>query len=107
MYFIESKTYFFESFKNFTVFSFSNIVILFSFISKIILIARRVPVFTNYLKKRRFLSFQTRVHGKNDFSYFRVIIKGNERRSRNNSYFKNIYNKLLFRVSGKFDFFSY
>jgi hypothetical protein len=66
-----------------------------------------MPIFTNYLKKRRLLFFQTRVHGKNDLSYFGIIIKGNERRSRNDSYFKNIHGKLLFRVSGKFDFFFY
>jgi hypothetical protein len=105
MYSIKLKAYFFESFKNSTAFFFSSIVILLSFILKITFIARRMPVFANYLKKRRLLSFQTRVYGKNDLSYFGAIIKNNERRSRNNSYFKSIYNKLLLRVPGKSKFF--
>jgi hypothetical protein len=66
-----------------------------------------MPIFTNYLRKRRFPFFQTKVYGKNDLFYFGVIIKDNERKSRNNSYFKSIYNKLLFRIPSKSDFFSY
>jgi hypothetical protein len=107
MYSIKLRTYFFKNFKNFTAFSFSNIVILLNFILKIILIARKVPIFTNYLRKRRFLSFQIRVYGKNNLSCFGAVIKNNERKSRNNGHFKSIYNKLLFRVSGKSDFFFY
>jgi hypothetical protein len=57
MYFIKLKTHFFEGFKNFTAFFFNNIVILFSFILKTILIARKMSIFTNYLRKRRPLSF--------------------------------------------------
>jgi hypothetical protein len=105
VYSIKPKTYFFKGFKNFTAFSLGGIVILFSFILKIIFIARRVPIFANYLKKRRLLFFQIRVHGKNDLSYFEIVIKDNERRSRNNSYFESIHGKLLLRVSGKSDFF--
>jgi hypothetical protein len=107
VYFIELRAYFFKGFENFTAFSFGGIVILFNFILKTIFITRRVPVFINYLRKRRFLSFQTKVYGKNDLSYFGAVIKGNERRSRSDGHFKNIYNKLLLRVSGKSDFFFY
>jgi hypothetical protein len=57
MYFIESKTHFFKGFKNFTAFSFNSIVILLSFNLKTIFIARKVPIFANYLRKRRPLSF--------------------------------------------------
>jgi hypothetical protein len=105
MYFIKLKAYFFKGFRNFTAFFFNDIVILLSFIPKIIFIARRVFIFTNYLKKRRPLSFQTRVYGKNDLFYFEIIIKDNERKSRNNDYFKSIYGKLLFRILGNSDFF--
>jgi hypothetical protein len=107
MYFIELKTHFFEGFENFTAFSFSDIVILLSFTLKITLITRRMPVFVNYLRKRHPLSFQTRVHGKNDLFYFGVVIKGNERRNRSDGHFKSIYDKLLLRVLGKSDSFSY
>jgi hypothetical protein len=105
VYFIELKAYFFKGFENFTAFFFNNIVILLSFILKITFIARKMPIFINYLRKRRFPFFQTRVYGKNDLFYFGIIIKNNERKSRNNGYFKNIYDKLLFRVLGKSDFF--
>jgi len=57
VYFIKLKAYFFEGFKNFTAFFFGGIVILLSFILKIILIARKVSVFVNYLRKRRFPFF--------------------------------------------------
>jgi hypothetical protein len=107
MYFIKLKAYFFKGFKTFTAFSLNNIVILLNFILKTTLIAKKMPVFINYLKKRRPPFFQIKVHGKNDLSYFGIIIKGNERRSRNNSHFKSIYGKLLFRVLGKSDFFSH
>jgi hypothetical protein len=107
MYFIKLKTYFFKNFKNSTAFSFNSIVILLNFILKTIFITRKVPVFINYLKKRRLLSFQTRVYGKNDLFYFGTVIKDNERKSRNNNYFKSIYGKLLLRIPGKSDFFSY
>jgi hypothetical protein len=53
MYFIKLKAHFFESFENFTAFSFNGIVILLSFILKTTFIAKKVPVFINYLKKRR------------------------------------------------------
>jgi hypothetical protein len=107
VYSIELKAYFFKGFKNFTAFSFNNIVILLNFTLKTILITKKVPIFINYLKKRRLLFFQIRVHGKNNLFYFEIIIKDNERKSRNNGHFKSIYNKLLFRVSGKSDFFSH
>jgi hypothetical protein len=105
MYFIKLKAHFFKSFKNSTAFSLSNIVIFLSFILKTTFITRRVFIFTNYLKKRYLSFFQTKVYDKNDLSYFGVIIKGNERKSRNNSHFKNIYGKLLLRVLDKSDFF--
>jgi hypothetical protein len=107
MYSIKLKAHFFKGFENFTAFSFNDIVILLNFILKTILIARRVPIFANYLKKRRPLSFQIRIYGKNDLSCFGAIIKGNERRSRSNGHFKNIYGKLLLRVPGKSDSLSY
>jgi hypothetical protein len=86
MYFIKLKAYFLKDFKNFTVFSFNNIVILFSFSLKITFIMRKVLIFANYLRKRRPLFFQIRIHGKNDFFCFGTIIKSNERKSRNNGY---------------------
>jgi hypothetical protein len=107
VYFIKLKAYFLKSFKNSTAFSFNNIVILLSFTLKIIFIARKVPIFINYLKKRRFPFFQTRIYGKNDLFYFKTVIKDNERKNRNNGYFKSIHNKLLLRVSGKSDSFFY
>jgi hypothetical protein len=107
VYFIKLKAYFLKGFKNFTVFFFNNIVILLSFILKITLITRRVPIFINYLRKRRPPFFQIKVYGKNDLSYFEIVIKNNERKNRNNSHFKSIYDKLLFRILGKSDFFSY
>jgi hypothetical protein len=62
MYFIKLKTdfffiFFFKGFENSTAFSFNNIVILLSFILKTAFIARRMSIFINYLKKRRFLFF--------------------------------------------------
>jgi hypothetical protein len=53
MYSIELKAHFFEGFKNFTAFFFGNIVILLNFILQTTLIARKVSIFINYLKKRR------------------------------------------------------
>jgi hypothetical protein len=107
MYSIEPRAYFLKGFKNSTAFFLNDIVILLNFTLKTTLIARRVPVFANYLKKRRLPSFQTRVYGKNDLSCFGAVIKGNERRSRNNSHFKNIHGKLLLRIPGKSDSFSH
>jgi hypothetical protein len=107
MYFIKSKTHFFKSFENSTAFSLNNIVILLNFIPKTTLIAKKVPIFANYLKKRRLPSFQTRVHGKNDLFCFETVIKSNERKNYSNGHFKSIYGKLLLRVPGKSDFFSY
>jgi hypothetical protein len=57
VYFIKLKAYFFKDFENFTAFPFNSIVIFFSFTLKITLIARRVSVFINYLRKCRLLSF--------------------------------------------------
>jgi hypothetical protein len=57
VYFIELKAYFFKGFKNFTAFSFNSIVILFNFTLKTTLIARRMLIFINYLRKRRLLFF--------------------------------------------------
>jgi hypothetical protein len=107
VYSIELRAYFFKGFKNFTAFSLNSIVILLNFTLKTTLIARRVPIFVNYLKKRRPPSFQTRIYGKNDLFYFKTVIKDNERKSRNNSHFKSIYGKLLLRVLGKSNSFSY
>jgi hypothetical protein len=57
MYSIKLRAYFFKDFKNSTAFSFNGIVILLNFTLKITFIAKRVPIFTNYLRKRRSLSF--------------------------------------------------
>jgi hypothetical protein len=107
MYSIKPKTYFFKSFKNSTAFSLSNIVILFNFTPKTTLITRKISIFANHLKKRRPPSFQTKIHGKDNLFYFGTVIKNNERKNRNNDYFKSIHSKLLLLIPGKSDFFSY
>jgi hypothetical protein len=107
MYSIELKTHFFENFKNSTAFSLNNIVILLNFILKTTLIARRVSIFINYLRKSRPLSFYIKIDGENNLFYSRAIIERNKSRNRSDSYFKGIYNELLLRVPNKSDSFSH
>ena len=62
MYFIKPKTHFLKNFENFTAFSLYSIVILLNFIPKTTLIARRVSIFTNHLRKSGSLSLMEELH---------------------------------------------
>ena len=102
IYSVELRPYFFKNFKNFSIFPLNSIIPLFNIIPKSALITGRVSLFFDHLKENCFSIFQIEVNCKNNFFYFRAIIKSDKRRSSDKSHFERIHRKLLFYSPNKF-----